>query len=589
MAVVQISRIQIRRGTVAQGTSLPQLASGELAWALDSQELWIGNGSVSEGAPAVGNTKILTLNDLSANGNILGIIQYIYGFNNNVTTNIQGGSTSRSLQSRLDDNIITTDFGTLGDAVSATVFGVNGYVTQSGDNDTQALQLAIDQTYLNPPSGYLDSGVISRRVINIPAGVYVLTDTLLIPSFATLQGAGADKTIFYFNPTDNTGHPPAIKFVNDTYHTQTPQSTTYNNQPRGITMSGITIIVATGTSAALELNAVRDSVFENMNFNGNWTVPQSPSNYSVAVQMNAFSSVVTCEHISFKKCKFDGWETVVNAKYDVRNNTFDDSFVRNAFIGFSFGEDSFGTIADGTTTGQQYGPRECVITNCKFLNISEQAVLIQRGVGNIVENVRLINVGSLDGGLNSAYQYPQIYFYTAGNKANNVYSDRSVLITDQSHLTTPYIAEVAGHVQFNSFTTASVGLSQQTNPSYIFRLPLNCNQGGIPLGSIIYNIDYYYVSTTNHFTRKGVLTLVADIPNKRIQLSDEYDYAGSLADVLTGVAPKPTQLDFTANFLDTTGANYTGAVGQDLYAIGFFYTDNIADSGTLTVSYRTVS
>lgn len=585
MAVVQISRIQIRRGTVAQGTSLPQLASGELAWALDSQELWIGNGSVAEGAPAVGNTKILTLNDLSANGNILGIIQYIYGFNNNVTTSINGGSTSRSMQQRLDDNIFTTNFGTLGDGTPATVYGINGFTSPSGNNDTLALQLAINQTYLNPPAGYLDAGVASRRVINIPAGVYVLTDTLYIPSFATLQGAGSDKTIFYFNPTDNTGNPPAIQFVNDTYFTQSPQTTTYNNQPRGIKLSGISVQVATGTNAAFEMDAVRDSIFTDMNFNGNWTVPGTPSNYSVALQMNAFSSVVTCEHITFKDCKFDGWETVVSAKYDARNNTFENCFIKNAYTGFSFGEDSFGTVADGTTTGQQYGPRECVITDCKFLNIVEQAVLVQRGTGNIVENVRLINVGSNGGSLTSAYQYPQIYFNTAGNKANNVYSDRSVLITDGTHLSTPYIPEIGGHAQYSSFTSSSVSLSQQTNPVYIFRLPLNSNQSGVPTGSIIYSIDYFYVSSQNHFSRKGMLTLVADIPNKRFQLSDEYEF--------TGIDPTNTtalQLDFTVNFLDSTGAKYTGAVGQNLYAIGFYYTNNLTgDLGTLTVSYKSIS
>ena len=63
MAIVQISRIQIRRGQKNQNEGLPQLASGELAWAIDSQELFIGNGSLSEGAPFVGNTKVLTQSD----------------------------------------------------------------------------------------------------------------------------------------------------------------------------------------------------------------------------------------------------------------------------------------------------------------------------------------------------------------------------------------------------------------------------------------------------------------------------------------------------------------------------------------------
>lgn len=47
MAVVQISKIQVRRGKKNSGSGLPQLASGELGWAVDTQELFIGNGSVS--------------------------------------------------------------------------------------------------------------------------------------------------------------------------------------------------------------------------------------------------------------------------------------------------------------------------------------------------------------------------------------------------------------------------------------------------------------------------------------------------------------------------------------------------------------
>ena len=61
MAVVQISRIQVRRGQANQGSGIPQLAGGELGWAVDEQELYIGNGSVAEGAPQVGNSKIISM------------------------------------------------------------------------------------------------------------------------------------------------------------------------------------------------------------------------------------------------------------------------------------------------------------------------------------------------------------------------------------------------------------------------------------------------------------------------------------------------------------------------------------------------
>ena len=62
MPIVQISRIQHRRG---KATDLPQLAAGELGWSVDNQRLYIGNGTVADGAPAVGNTEIMTANSLS--------------------------------------------------------------------------------------------------------------------------------------------------------------------------------------------------------------------------------------------------------------------------------------------------------------------------------------------------------------------------------------------------------------------------------------------------------------------------------------------------------------------------------------------
>jgi len=59
MAIVQISQIKHRRGT---NENLPQLASAELGWSVDTQQLYIGNGTLAEGAPEVGNTEILTVN-----------------------------------------------------------------------------------------------------------------------------------------------------------------------------------------------------------------------------------------------------------------------------------------------------------------------------------------------------------------------------------------------------------------------------------------------------------------------------------------------------------------------------------------------
>lgn len=68
MAVIQISKIQVRRGLQE---NLPQLASGELGWSIDERRLYIGNGTLVEGAPEVGVTEILT--EYSADSNTANI------------------------------------------------------------------------------------------------------------------------------------------------------------------------------------------------------------------------------------------------------------------------------------------------------------------------------------------------------------------------------------------------------------------------------------------------------------------------------------------------------------------------------------
>jgi hypothetical protein len=57
VAIVQISQITNRKGLAE---NLPQLAGAELGWSTDTRQLWIGNGTLQDGAPAIGNTEILT-------------------------------------------------------------------------------------------------------------------------------------------------------------------------------------------------------------------------------------------------------------------------------------------------------------------------------------------------------------------------------------------------------------------------------------------------------------------------------------------------------------------------------------------------
>lgn len=411
MAVVQISRIQIRRGRSLSGTGLPQLASGELAWSLDTQELYIGNGSVSEGSPAVGNTKILTERDLTVQGNLLNLIQHIYKSND---PDIQTGPTvndpvSRSTQERLDDRVTATDFGTIANGTA---------------DDTQALQRAIDQLFLNSAtksSSDTSDGVKTRVVLELGPGIYKITGTLYIPSYATIVGAGSNKTIISYS-----GSGTAIQFVNDNSVIGNPStltSTLYNTQPRFITIKNLTINTATSNQTCLQLDAVRNSLFEDLIIKGSWNGTYSEN--SKGISLSAVSSLVTCSDNRFNRVLVSGFSYGVWSKQDIQKNSFRNCKFQDLRQGVVLGEGS-----DGSTVGEQYGPRQTLFDTCDFQDIKRQAVLIIRGSGNAVSNSTLENVGN-DGAGVYFPEYPQVFYNSVGNSSENNQSDREEFLVSQ--------------------------------------------------------------------------------------------------------------------------------------------------------------
>jgi Major tropism determinant N-terminal domain/Pectate lyase superfamily protein len=649
MAVVQISRIQIRRGQANQGTGLPQLASAEMAWAIDTQELYIGNGAVSEGAPAVGNTKILTQNDLSAAGNLLGLLQYVYKTND--TTIITGPDVnhvvSRSLQARLDDRVSLTDFLTTADI-------------SSGDY-TAALQRAINQLFLNSNNKASNdpAGVPKRLKLEIPAGIYPISEPIYIPSYTTIVGAGVDKTVINYNPTftilgstvnnsttvtttgatslmvgasiTGTNIPtgatvtaatpgvsltissaatgstssaesitvvlsaPAIQFVNDSSTPGNPSfinSTLGITQPKHISIDGITVNLLTA-STGLQLDAVRDSMFENIKIVGSSTTTAS----SIGLLLNVAQGYQTTDGVStsnntFRNIYVSNLYYGVYSLQDIRNNVFDTCHFYNLNVGasLSVGADiqlyyPNGTISHNGTIGQLYGARETVFTNCKFELINQQGVYIGAGYGNSVDNCRFVNVGN-NGSFPNAV-YPQVYFASTGNKASRLYSDRSTslsLANDPTNASIAYVPELAGHGVYESYATQTLPIANTTQFTLAFRLPVSTDNYGSPTGTITHLIDYIYTSSYGSFSRTGTITIVANIAQANIQISDEFNFAGSDPTNVTCLL-----LDFKAIFLSQTGSVYTGAGGQVPSTVEVSYVNNYTnDYGTFVYSYKSI-
>jgi hypothetical protein len=643
MAVYQISRIQIRRGQANQGTGLPQLASGEMAWAVDTQELYIGSGAVSEGAPAVGNVKILTSVDLADGGNILATLGYTYQAN---STAIQTGSTAtapvvRSIASRLDDQVNFLDFVT---AANVT----------SGDY-TAALQRAIFQLFLNTTkaSGNSATAIASRVTLNIPAGTYNISSTIYIPSFASIVGAGTDKTIinyvpqtFTFSGTTTNGTAnllyasastaylgytvsgtgivpgtiissasagvsfglsqtatvsgtnsitltapyPAFQFINDSSTigniepVQTGSGSAY--QPRSIILKDLSVYTTSGANTLLQLNSVKDSIFENMVLSGGWNGNTSVGPvYSTGITMSVVTSLISTEHNIFRNIKFTGFQygvysaQVNSVGSDIINNNFSDCYLTNCLIGFYLG------VGYSFTTNFPYGPRQTHITLCKFYLIANEAIYFAAGTTNIVRDCAYRNVGNALNN-NSLSQYPQVYFATYGNSTSNDQSDRHSDLAypgNGIYSLVPYVPEVSGHAVYTLSGNRTINLSQTTSAYVpILKLPLPwlpnpSDRTSGPTGSISYNINYTYVSTlaNNAYCRYGTIHVTADVAGKTITLSDEYDYTNT-------VQTYATALDFKAQLTDSTGTVTTISPWNILIS---YQNLTANDNGTFTYSY----
>jgi hypothetical protein len=468
-----------------------------------------------------------------------------------------------------------------------------------------------------------------------------------ITSAATATGANITFTIIKGQP--------AIQFVNDYSTPGSPSQLSLTNdadkQPRYISLSKMTIQASTGSNTCLQLDAVRNSSFEDLKLKGgNAGTGTAFNTSSVGIALNALSSLITCENNVFKNIEISNSTFGVYSHNDILNNVFDNCNIKTVYQGFVLGyvfysryDSTAYFISNYTVTGQVFGPRQTQINNCKFYNVYRQAIFLGWGSGNTVESPKLVLVGN-DGGGEQLPTSTQLYFKSVGNSIENMYSDRSLALSFLN-ITAPYIPEAAGWIEHKSFgianklavteSTSNVSVGQlvlgqiytirslgstsnvQWNtiagtvsqtylvgstfkcanngsglgngtvvlPKLIFRLPVSTDEVGNPNGSAVYIVDYTYVSTAFNFVRRGTMTISADVHNIGgtsyvfpLQLSDEYDHAGTEANSL--------QLDFSAVYLDASGGIYDTTDITPPSSIQIQYNNLLAsDVGSFTYLY----
>ena len=339
MAIVQISRIQHRRGV---SENLPQLAVGELGLAVDTKRVYIGNGGTN--APQIENIELLT-----AQSNLLDSSDsYTYrgeaaGYT--ATTGVSAAApTTRTMQQKFDDVASVKDFGAKGDG---------------NTDDTVAINRALSELFTRATNTEI------RRALLFPAGTYVVTDVIKIPTHAKLIGDGPNSSII--KGTNAT--PDCVAMTSDSLQ-QIDGSIGAGGatSPGNLHIDGMTFDASVDTVDAFVVNQAQTVLFTNTRFQGfNNTVPTSVGNSQTALKLESSATRET-EHISCVGCSFTRANFLVVGDHDMSSITFTGCEFISAFKGLKIGESRTGSAPAVD------GPRGVKVTNSLFDDIYNTAI-----------------------------------------------------------------------------------------------------------------------------------------------------------------------------------------------------------------------
>ena len=493
MAVVQISKIQVRRGQKNSISGIPQLSSAEFAWAVDSQELFIGNGSVAEGAPFVGNTKILTEHD-----NILELASS-YQFASDDTGIVN--SVPRSLQGKLDEYVSVLDFGAVPD----------------GSTDcTPAFEAAFLDLFDNVSGSY-------KKVLYVPNGFYKFDRDLTIPSTARIAGETPAQAVLDIN--------------NNNIFFATPGS---SDSPVFVKISNLTIVSLSGQ---VDLSTLQSSIFDTVSFIGDYqlgdTVAALGSRPGLVTWTNqTVGNAVT--DVKFINCEFQFAALAVTC---VQTAFFD---TRVDFDRCKFSFCDTGIFIDGVDQGTLWR-----ITNCDFEFMFTHALSSFGGTGTQISGCRFTNCGNELGSAQFPI-YPIIFFSVVQqNTVLNCSFDRHSASATSANVNLSTSSIIVAEVYNASKVTIVDQNFDFFGPFESFQLLTGFD--AFVFNSFIqieYNLRF-----DNTYTRQGTIIITIDQTSGVVALTDSYQY--SSIDPTAPGGSIVTNFEFGVAFASVISANDT--------------------------------
>jgi hypothetical protein len=494
MAVIEIAKIQVRRGQELQTGQPLTLDSGEFGWAIDTQKLYIGNGAVSEGAPAVGITEVITEHSLSNIFDVAGT----YSYKGNTSS-----SPVKTGPSRTDSSLHRTVQKKLDDVVSIADFGVTPHLTNTetidGDPVYKQIQQAIDEIFLNSDKNNPES----RRKLLFPAGNYVITGTIYVPPYANLIGDGQDKTVLELTANATS----LMQFADGTSVRGGPYVTTGSitsgGHPTGIFIEGLTFKYSSGVtkSTALPLlivDGADNCQVAKCKFTGSHNPDlTSGANYT-GIDIRSEGAIVS-NNILIKDTIFSDIRSGINSNYNIDTITITNNKFNNLYRGIVFSEN----LALNNNTG----PIRSTITENSFKSIEAEGVFV--GVNNTLVPANhvaayntFVEVGNNLAGDGTGTNYI-INFQSAGNVAFENRFERETFILQNGNDASKVPPSVLGKTHVYSNKTFSTNIQDDiynVTPTTLVRIPYSNSDQKIKL-------QYIANKNTVGFSRKGELTI----------------------------------------------------------------------------------
>jgi len=362
MAIVQISRITHRKGLYE---NLPQLAGGELGWAQDERKLFIGNGTLADGAPVVGNTEILTefsdLLALSSTYTYNGEVESPLDSTSKAVNTVQTGSTrtnpiTRSLQAKFDDFASVKDFGAVGD----------GEV-----DDTAAINRALTELFTKQTNEEI------RRSLFFPAGVYRISGTIVVPTYAKLFGEGKESSIIRYNSDDSTVDDYVVRTADSKGQTGANIATNGATRSNYIEISSMSFETVHQHNICLVEKAT-NTWFDSVEFKGALTAAEMIDAFenTAAITIISNTSLVT-QSVTFDKCVTTNTTYGLKIDTNCQGVTLSNSYIKMHYRGIQLGESPVNN-----------GPSGVRITQNVFDDIYADGIYI----GDVTDNISAHNV-----------------------------------------------------------------------------------------------------------------------------------------------------------------------------------------------------